>query len=112
MESSNAPYSQPKALKLTDQQIWKYETDEFTGVCEIAKDSMVVKCVFAGTGMGFYDVLVIDARVRTHLLNEVSVERLSEQLAHDYPDLTVTVSGRAATHGWITSTVVRRHGVV
>lgn len=110
MENSSERYSQPKTLILTDQQSWRYETDEFTGVCEIAKDNMVVKCVFSGNGSEFYDVLLIDERVRVRLCGEVSVERLAEQLSQDYPDLSVTVSGRAATHGWITSTVVRRHG--
>jgi|AACY02.3.fsa_nt_gi hypothetical protein len=38
------------ALELTDQQQWRYETDEFHGICEIAKDDMVVKVVFDGTG--------------------------------------------------------------
>jgi len=79
-------------------------------VCEIAREKMVIKCVFSGNGSAFYDVLLIDERIRHRLSIEVSVERLAEALAQDYPDLVVTVSGRAAMHGWITSTVVRRHG--
>lgn len=94
---------------LSQTQRWRYETDEFHGVCEIAKDHMVVKCTFESVSSSFYDVLLIDAVIKHRLRSEVSVERLAEQLAGDFPSLQVTVSGRAKTHGWITSTVVRRH---
>lgn len=89
-------------------QVWKYETDEFHGICEIAKDAMVIKCVFATTTRAFYDVLEIDRTIRRLLENPVSVERMAEQLADIFPDLAVTVMGRAATHGWITSAVPKR----
>lgn len=69
---------------------------------------MVVKCVFECTDKSFYDVLLIDRVIRMRLLKPVSVERLAEQLAVDFPSLRVTVSGRAKTHGWITSTVGKR----
>lgn len=98
-----------KSLVLTEQQAWRYETDEFHGICEIAKDHMVIKCVFDGVGNEFYDVLAIDGVIQWRLASQVSVERLAEQLAEDFPDLDVTVSGRAKTHGWITSKVVRRY---
>ena len=88
--------------------MWKYETDEFEGICEIAHDVMVVKCVFATTTASFYDVLEIDRTIRGLLESPVSVERLAEQLANLFPDLAVTVMGRAATHGWITSAVPKR----
>ena len=98
------------ALTLNHQQNWKYETDEFEGICEIAHDVMVVKCVFEGSSNSFYDVLQIDAFIRQVLFSPISVERLAENLADAFPSLRVTVSGRAKTHGWITSSVVRRHG--
>lgn len=94
---------------LEQTQRWRYETDEFTGVCEIAKDVMVVKCVFEATANRFYDVLEIDGVIRRRLDVPVSVERLAEQLASDVPGVAVTVMGRAATHGWITSGVAHRH---
>lgn len=95
-------------LTLTQVQSWKYETDEFHGICEIAHDQMVVKCVFECNDNKFYDVLLMDGVIRTRLLKPVSVERLAEQLATDFPSLQVTVMGRAKTHGWITSTVGKR----
>lgn len=96
-------------LELTEQQQWHYETDEFHGICEIAKDDMVVKVVFDATGNKFYDVLAIDGYIKWCLAKPVSVERLAEELAGLFPDLDVAVSGRAKTHGWITSKVVRRY---
>lgn len=98
------------ALTLNHQQNWKYETDEFEGICEIAHDLMTVKCVFEGTSSSFYDVLQIDVFIRQVLGLPISVERLAESLADAFPTLKVTVSGRAKTHGWITSAVVRRFG--
>jgi len=97
------------ALILSQDQRWKYETDEFSGVCEIAHDSMTIRCTFEAVTSRFYDVLEIDKVIRSRLEVPVSVERLSEQLAADFPGVAVTVSGRAATHGWITSGVVHRH---
>lgn len=96
------------ALTLNHPQNWKYETDQFEGICEIAHDVMTVKCVFECTSRAFFDVLQIDAFIRKLLETPVSVERLAEQLADAFPTLQVTVSGRAATHGWITSTVGKR----
>lgn len=87
---------------------WTYETDEFQGVCELAGDVMVVKCAFVGTGRQFYDVLHMDEVIRAHLESPVSVERLADNLSSDFPGLTVTVKGRAKTHGWITATTVKR----
>jgi hypothetical protein len=69
---------------------------------------MVVKCVFQTTDNAFYDVLGIDGMVKLRLTKPVSVERLAEQLADDFPTLCVTVMGRAKTHGWISSTVALR----
>jgi hypothetical protein len=89
-------------------QRWTYETDELGGVCELAGDAMTVRCKFSATASAFYDVHEIDASVRRRLEHPISVERLSEQLSEDFPDLAVTVMGRAATHGWITSEVARR----
>lgn len=94
-----------KSLELTHIAAWFYETDEFHGICELAGDEMVVKCCFESYDRSFYDVLAIDGVIRHRLGRPVSVERLAEQLAEDFPDLTVTVKGRAKTHGWISSTV-------
>jgi hypothetical protein len=85
---------------------WRYDTDEMTGICEIAQDKMVVKCVFEAATKKFYDVLQIDAAIRRRLEEPVSVERLAEQLSEDVPGVQVTVMGRADTHGWITSTAL------
>ena len=97
------------ALTLSQTQRWKYETDEFHGICEIAQDDMVIKCVFEATSAQFFDVMLIDSVIKARLQKAVSVERLADQLSADFPPLQVTVMGRAKTHGWITSTVVRRH---
>jgi hypothetical protein len=97
-------------LTLSKTQVWKYETDEFEGVCEIAHDKMVVKCVFSATTNAFHDVLQIDKVIRSLLQSPVSVERLAEQLSDAMPILGVTVMGRAKTHGWITSTIPIRWG--
>jgi hypothetical protein len=78
------------------------------GVCEIAHDSMTIRCTFEAVTNRFYDVLEIDAVIRRRLEVPVSVERLADQLASDFPDIAVTVGGRAKTHGWITSSVVHR----
>jgi hypothetical protein len=95
------------ALSLPSTHRWKYETDVMEGFCEIAHDKMVVKCVFESVSKEFYDVLQIDAAIRLRLLEPVSVERLAEQLSEDIPGVLVTVSGRADTHGWITSTSLK-----
>ena len=110
MDASNETSLLPPttALTLNHPQNWKYETDEFEGICEIARDVMVVKCSFECTSRSFFDVLQIDSYIRQLLDSPVSVERLAEQLADAFPSLQVTVSGRAATHGWITSTVGKR----
>jgi hypothetical protein len=94
-------------LSLSMTHRWRYETDEMSGVCEIARDVMVVKCIFESLSKKFYDVLQIDAAIRRRLLEPVSVERLAEQLSEDVPGVQVTVMGRADTHGWITSTALR-----
>lgn len=87
---------------------WRYETDEFHGICELAHDDMVVKCVFSCTGRQFYDVLMMDGVIKSHLTKPTSVERLADNLAAEFPDLCVTVSGRAKTHGWITAASSKR----
>ena len=106
----NKSHSLNHTLELEHQQHWTYETDEFHGICEIAGDEMVVKVRFQSptSTRVFYDVLGIDGVIRWRLLKPVSVERLAEQLASDFSDLSVEVSGRAKTHGWITSKVTRR----
>lgn len=96
------------AMTLNQSADWKYETDEFHGICEIAHDQMVVKCVFECHDRKFYDVLAVDGIIRWKLTKPISVERLAEQLAEEFPDLRVTVMGRAKTHGWVTSTIGKR----
>jgi hypothetical protein len=94
-------------LELERTHKWRYQTDEFHGVCEIAHDDMTVKVTFAAATSKFYDVLAIDGVIKAALCRPVSVERLAEQLADFFPDLSVTVEGRAKTHGWISSTIER-----
>lgn len=96
------------AVETENEFYWQYVTDEFEGICELAGDKMVVKCNFVGTGKKFYDVLMMDGIIRAHLCRPVSVERLADNLAAEFPDLQVTVSGRAKTHGWITAAAVKR----
>jgi hypothetical protein len=104
MPITKLPFQTPRKTLLLDTTMeWSYCTDEFKGICEIAFDEMVVKCVFRSTAREFHDVLAIDGVIKARLLSPVSVERLAEQLATDFPDLSVEVSGRAATHGWITA---------
>ena len=111
MVESNQPCfkNMQHVLELEQQQIWKYETEEFHGICEIAMDHMTIKCVFESSAKKFYDVLMIDGVIKMRLSQHVSVERLAEQLSIDFPDLSITVMGRARTHGWITSKVIRRY---
>jgi hypothetical protein len=95
-------------LTLEKPQRWKYETNEFTGICEIARDDMTVKVVFEAVTDRFYDVLQMDRIIRLRLESPVSVERLADQLANDFPDVAVSVTGWAKSHGCITSGVVHR----
>jgi len=94
-------------LELDRKQKWRYQTDEFHGICEIARDDMTVRVTFEAFSKEFYDVLAIDCAIKRALHQPVSVERLAEQLADFFPDLSVTVEGRAKTHGWISSTIER-----
>lgn len=105
---SEAQHKIAHAVETRNSFHWSYETDEFEGVCELAGDVMVVKCTFVGTGHKFYDVLEMDKVIRARLSEPVSVERLADALSDDFKDLTVTVSGRAKTHGWITATASKR----
>lgn len=94
-------------LELQRLHQWRYQTDEFHGICEIARDDMTVKVTFEAATSKFYDVLAIDGAIKAALCRPVSVERLAEQLADFFPDLSVRVEGRAKTHGWISSTIGR-----
>jgi hypothetical protein len=89
-------------------QKWKYETDEFDGICVIAKDKMRIKFIFESCGKEFFDVLKINQVIETGLRNPVSVEFMADFLATQFRGLSVTVSGRAESHGWITSSVVKK----
>lgn len=87
---------------------WRYETDEFDGVCELAHDAFIVKCAFSCTGKKFYDVVMINGVIKAHLLKPTTVERLADHLSEEFPDVNVSVSGRSRSHGWITATAVKR----
>jgi hypothetical protein len=87
------------------RQNWKYETDEFSGTCIIAKDDMTIKFVFEHYGNKFFDVIKIDEQIDKLLLEPVSVEGIADDLAAFLPGVTVTAMGRAFSHGWITATI-------
>jgi hypothetical protein len=89
-------------------QKWKYETDEFDGICVIAKDKMRIKFIFESCGKEFFDVLKINQVIETGLKNPVSVEFMADFLSTKFSGLLVTVLGRAESHGWITSSVVKK----
>ena len=85
------------------KQHWKYETKQFTGVCVIAKDVMIIKCSFEYCAKKFFDVLEIDSLIKKRLKDPVSVEGMLDYLIPLFPkDMKITVSGCAKTHGWIT----------
>lgn len=109
MDENKKPFLK-HTLELDMAQDWSYQTDEFHGICEIAGDEMVVKVLFQSTisTTRFYDVLGMDGAIRLRLAKPVSVERLAEQLATDFPDLDIEVKGRAKTHGWITARPAKR----
>ena len=86
-------------------QEWKFETDEFFGRCVIANDEMKIKFVFECKSNLFYDVLKIESAIREKLKEPVSVEGMADWCFQKWPCLKTTVSGRAESHGWITSTV-------
>lgn len=94
----------PEVITKNKQQ-WSYETDEKYGICIIAKDKMTIKFRFECTGSEFYDVLKIDAVIDEKLKEPVSVEGMADYLIGVFPGLAVRVSGRADSHGWITSEV-------
>ena len=83
---------------------WKYETDEKTGICVIAKDKMTIKFRFECTGDKFFDVLKIDEVIDALLKKPVSVEGIVVDLAIVFQGMKITGMGRAESHGWITVT--------
>lgn len=95
-------------IETKHEQLWRYETDEFSGTCIIANDEMTIKFIFEGEGSQFYDVLKIDGLIKSALKVPVSVEGMADLLADALPKLTVTALGRAASHGWISATVKSR----
>ena len=92
-------------VKTKFHQCWKYETDEKTGVCLIAKDEMKIKFCFESDGTEFLDVLKINEEIDSMLSNPVSVEGAADHLHGIWPFLTITAMGRAFSHGWITTRV-------
>jgi len=87
------------------EQMWTYETDEKKGICIIAKDPMQIKFKFEACGRAFFDVLEIDAAIDELLKVPVSVEGIADQLKELFPSLSITASGRAFSHGWITTKI-------
>lgn len=51
-------------LELDRRQKWRYQTDEFHGICEIARDDMTVRVTFEAVSEKFYDVLAIDGVIK------------------------------------------------
>lgn len=94
-------------VETNHEQLWVYETDEKKGVCVIADDDMQIKFRFESDGTKFYDVLKIDAEIEKALREPVSVEGMADHLHDLFPMLDVTAMGRAFSHGWITSKVLR-----
>lgn len=89
-----------------NRQKWTYETDEKTGICIIAKDAMQIKFVFECRATNkFFDVLKIDKVIEDKLKEPVSVEGMADYLHSVFPSLTITATGRAFSHGWITSKI-------
>lgn len=86
-------------------QDWKYETDEFSGICVVANEPMVIRLSFECRGRTFFDVIKINAMINELLRSPVSVEGMAEMLALAMPGVIVTATGRAISHGWISSRV-------
>ena len=87
---------------------WRYETDDFYGTCVIANDQMIIRFTFESKipTNQFFDVLKIDQLIREKLEAEaVSVEGMADWCADTFSNLKITVSGCAASHGWITSEI-------
>ena len=94
-----------KILKTDVKMAWEFETDELSGICEIAMDKMVI--VFKFTLLfadEFYDVLAIKAAIVERLAEApISVEGAVVFCKKNWPELGVEVRGRAESHGWITA---------
>ena len=80
---------------------WSYQTDDMAGICIIAKDRMTINFKFEAFTKDIYDVIKIDLLLKKVLEMPVSVEGSQENLKSVFPDMTVTVRGRATSHGWI-----------
>ena len=93
-------------IRTETRQDWTYETDEKEGICIIAKDKMKIKFTFEAEHTNlFFDVLKIDEVIAEKLEEPVSVEGMADYLHGMFPSLKITTSGRAFSHGWITSIV-------
>ena len=92
-----------RAVKTSRRMNWTYETDEMDGVCVIAMDAMKIKFKFQAFANEFFDVLKINEAISEQLKQPVSVEGITDFLSAQFPGMVVTVSGRAASHGWITA---------
>ena len=92
-------------IKTEFPQNWKYETDLMDGICIIAKDKMQIKFVFECFSDKFYDVLKIDKEIKALLETPVSVEGMADSLHKLFPNAQIICSGRAESHGWITSVI-------
>lgn len=88
-------------LHLNQQINWTYQTDDMEGVCIIAKDKMTINFKFEAFTKDVYDVLKLDEMIRLILKVPVSVEGAQQELKEMFPDMKITVRGRAESHGWI-----------
>lgn len=88
-------------LHLNQQIYWTYQTDDMEGVCIIAKDKMTINFKFEAFTKDVYDVLKLDEMIKLILKVPVSVESAQQELKEMFPDMKITVRGRAESHGWI-----------
>lgn len=92
-------------IMLRQKVHWKYQTDDKFGICIIAKDKMTINFKFECFTKEIYDVLKIDKAIDNLLENPVSVEGALEFMKSLFPDMLITVRGRAESHGWIEAKV-------
>lgn len=88
-------------IHLNSKVHWKYQTDDMHGICIIAKDKMVLNVKFEAYARDIYDVIKLDNFIKLMLANPVSVEGTQQALKSAFPDMVITVRGRAESHGWI-----------
>tara|TARA_R100000951_G_scaffold28237_1_gene24223 strand:- start:4099 stop:4389 length:291 start_codon:yes stop_codon:yes gene_type:complete len=90
-----------KEIQLNNKVHWKYQTDDMHGICIIAKDKMTINFKFEAFTKDIYDVIKLDKFIESMLTTPVSVEGSQQVLKSAFPEMVVTVRGRAESHGWI-----------